>query len=1108
MIVTHKLGLSTKERSLLVFVWCLVFLASVSVRNGFAQSGQNVGTLFTPTNETPAFIDDNFKPVLTGPAATINRTLVQPDGKILVAGLFHSVNGTSVNGVARFHPNGTLDTTFNTKSGVSGTISALGLQSDGKIIIAGSFTSYSGQQVGNIARLNPDGSFDLTFNWSPIGSSAGAPGINNTIIAISVLPDNRILVGGNFTSYNGSTVSRLMRLTINGDLDTAFSVGTGPNSTVNVIKQLPDGKILIGGDFSTYNGNASARLAGLNSDGSYDSSFSIGTGANSTVRTFAVQPDGKIIVGGNFSTLNGVARNGIARLNSDGTNDATFTVSGTGAKLGSIALQSDGKLIVGGTFTAIAGTTQQSIARLNADGTFDSTFSAGTGLSASGSINELTLQSDGKVVFVGAFTSYNGTARSGIARANTDGTLEAGLNPTAAQVGVLFTAVRQPDGKILLGGTFSSVNGTPRANIARVNADGTLDTSFDPGTGANNTVQSIGVQPNGRIIISGGFASVNGNASKGIARLNADGSFDTSFVVGTGLNFGQVDSYAFQSDGKILIGGTFTTYNSVAANSFARLNADGSLDTSFAVGTAANGEVRRIIVQPDGKILIAGYFITFNGNSRSRIARLNPDGTDDATFNAGTGPDNRVYDMIQHNDGRIVIVGMFAAVNGTARKGAARLNADGSLDSSFDPGVGFVENVMAIAALPDGKYMVGGIFTTASGLPRNRLARLRADGSLDPKFLSGLGPSGATSPQIRFIVPNNGKFLVGGTFEIFNTSARSALVQMSNASKVPCDFDGDGITDYAIARQYGGIGRWTWWIRYSSKGEVFSFDFGIFGVDALQPGDFDGDGRTDVAVWRTRAATGSPNAYWINFSTTNTVKNIPFGLDGDRPVLEDYDGDGKDDMALYRAPATTVGQGVWYYLGSFNNPNNNLSAVPWGMRFGSVSADQTDEIYPGDFNGDGRADFRVQRMLDTSRTVGDTPAAFYTLLSTGEISYDYMGWASDRTIPGDYDGDGKTDLAISRGFNRSPSITTWYIRYTGGSPDAAIQWGAGTLDNFVQGDYDGDGITDIAVYRRANENVYYILRSSDQTMMTFQFGTADPDGGPASDVPIATFNNR
>jgi hypothetical protein len=397
---------------------------------------------------------------------------------------------------------------------------------------------------------------------------------------------------------------------------------------------------------------------------------------------------------------------------------------------------------------------------------------------------------------------------------------------------------------------------------------------------------------------------------------------------------------------------------------------------------------------------------------------------------------------------------------------------------------------------------------TALGLPRNRIVRLRSNGSLDPKFVSGLGPAGQAA-ALRFILPHNGKYVIGGTFDTFNTSARTSIVSISNTTKAPADFDGDGKTDWSIARHNGGLGPWTYWINFNDDSDAFvTFEFGIFTVDSLQPGDYDGDGMTDIAVWRGVPTASAPTGYWIMLSSTNSVKFVPFGLNGDRALVEDYDGDGKDDMSVWRQPGpTTIGQATWFYRGSFNNPNGNVTYVPFGMRYGD-QADQVDKPVPGDFDGDGKADFRVRRRADTSVVTLSTPAISYTLTATGNLAIDYFGWAGDRSIPGDYDGDGKTDEAIARGFNSAPSTTTWYIRYASGIPDAQFQWGAGALDQFAQGDYDGDGITDPTVYRRAGENNFYVLRSSDQMMQVFHWGKGDEPCGPACDVAVAVYNNR
>src|SRR6185503_18710842 len=172
----------------------------------------------------------------------------------------------------------------------------------------------------------------------------------------------------------------------------------------------------------------------------------------------------------------------------------------------------------------------------------------------------------------------------------------------------------QPDGKIVIGGQFTAVNGTSRNYIARLNADGTLDNSFNSGSGPDNAIVSLALQPDGKLLIGGFFSSVNGIPRNRIARLNTNGSLDTSFDAGSVAAGTSVRSIALQSDGKVLIGGEF-------AKAIARLNVDGSLDTSFNPGTGANNQVRSIAVQSDGKVLIGGHFTFINGAARNYIAR-------------------------------------------------------------------------------------------------------------------------------------------------------------------------------------------------------------------------------------------------------------------------------------------------------------------------------------------------------------------------------------------------------------------------------------------------------------------------------------------------------
>ncbi|MDQ7826993.1 MAG: delta-60 repeat domain-containing protein [Candidatus Eremiobacteraeota bacterium] len=355
----------------------------------------------------------------------------------------------------------------------------------------------------------------------------------------------KILIGGNFNIYNATTRNFCAQVNPDGSLDTSFNPGTGSDTAIEALAVQSDGKIIIGGQFSTVNGVSRNRIARLNPDGTLDTSFDPGTGFSSTVWALAVQSDGKIVVGGNFVTYNGFPCNHIARLNTDGSRDTSFTpISGANNVVYTVALQSDGKIVIGGFFSDYDGTACWRIARVKTDGTLDTSFTSNPG--ADSLVNSLVVQSDGKIVIGGGFSNYDGVARQRVARANSDGTIDTAFNSSSgASFNVEMLAV-QSDGKVFICGQFTSYGGTPRNYIARVNADGSLDTSFNPGTGANVPVLSMALQSDGKILIGGQFASYNGTLRNYIARVNADGSLDTSFNPGTGTN-GNVTAIILQA---------------------------------------------------------------------------------------------------------------------------------------------------------------------------------------------------------------------------------------------------------------------------------------------------------------------------------------------------------------------------------------------------------------------------------------------------------------------------------------------------------------------------------------------------------------------------------
>ena len=340
-----------------------------------------------------------------------------------------------------------LSVTNNFGNGFNGTVSSIAVQSDGKILVGGAFTGYSGTTANYIIRLFSDGSIDNTFNTGT--------GFNNLVFSIAIQSDDKILVGGAFTDYNGTTANNIIRLNTNGSIDNTFNTGTGFNGVLYSIVIQSDDKILVGGQFADYNGTTANYIIRLNSNGSVDNTFNTGTGFDDEVRSIAIQSDDKILVGGQFTDYNGTTANNIIRLNTDGSVDNTFNY-GTGFDnlVYSIAIQSDGKILVGGEFTVYNGTGTNNIIRLNTDGSVDNTFNTGTGFD--GTVLSIAIQSDGKILVGGQFTDYNGTGVNYIIRLSTDGSVDYDINYGTDFNSEVRSIAIQSDGNIMVGGAFTN----------------------------------------------------------------------------------------------------------------------------------------------------------------------------------------------------------------------------------------------------------------------------------------------------------------------------------------------------------------------------------------------------------------------------------------------------------------------------------------------------------------------------------------------------------------------------------------------------------------------------------------------------------------------------
>ncbi len=642
----------------------------------------------------------------------------------------------------------------------------------------------------------------------------------------------------------------------------------------------------------------------------------------------------------------------------------------------------------------------------------------------------------------------------------------------------------QSDGKYVLSAFDFSLSSNPDFLIARINLNGSLDTSFggdgriyqdipttfDP----TNVAEAVALQPDGKILV-GGFGPGIDRNTFAITRHLPDGSLDLSFD-GDGIvttAFGNADPQILdlmvQSDGKIIALG-HTTLNigqtGERGMTLARYNTDGSLDTTFdgdgkIITNALGGQIAEGAIQPDGKIVVAGRGFV-SGTMNIAVVRFNTDGSFDTSFDSDgvvnqllpTFTSSEAIALELQPDGKILIIG--TRLTSSSNSTLFRYNPDGSLDTTFGGGDGiapvynvFDESVSAItlAVQPNGRILVGGTANSTTWA----VARFNQDGSVDSSFgLKGLSKAsfgGVVERIDSMAIQGNKLITVGGVRYNPNPPLTDvALVRYILNNKISSDFDGDGKSDISVFRPSEGV----WYLDRSSEGFA-AVRFGL-ATDKIAQADFDGDGKSEVAVFRDGVW------YWLN-SSTGSFRSMQFGQAGDLVVPADYTGDGQAELAVFR-------DGYWY---TFDLTVNQYQVTQFGI---------TNDIpVPADFDGDGKIDFAVYRN-----------GTWYWLGSTVGFKSVTFGNASDKPTVGDYDGDTKADPAVYRD-------GVWYLL---GSTQgmSSVQFGI-TGDIPVPADFDGDGKTDISVFRNGN---WYSLRSQ-QGFHFEQFGTVNDTPTPAAFLP-------
>ncbi len=626
---------------------------------------------------------------------------------------------------------------------------------------------------------------DETFDT---GVSYFQSGFNQNVYSVIPLVDGDLLVGGEFTAYDGRDLNRIARLNQDGSLDEDFlSLMPGFDSPVYRIVSYGD-KFIVAGDFNSYFNNQDSYsdlrgIARLNSDLTLDETFSFRLeGGGVSHQSLNVQSDGKILLNAYFETYDQESINcsGIFRLDLDGSLDESFE-NCNGLEGGNILVQGDDKFF----------SSRSHLTRLNSDGSLDESYNSGS----SSDIRVLHQYDDGKILISKVSEHYtiqgdDPVLTGNLLRLNSDGTIDEGfdtlssLPPSFDYCTQILSLVVLDNGKIIVTGClhYPDMN----RNMIRLNPDGSLDESFFPDADLalseaiisanflpsgdiflvgyftppikyvvtidqNGQIQklfgkqvgfdrysnhpeiiSVAKDSQGKYLVIGYFNSYKGVSVGNIVRLNQDGSLDESFVTGTGFN---EPPYKVEIDpnGKIIVVGRFSEYNGTLVGNIVRINPDGSLDNSFDNDNSLNGFINEFLFLPDGKIMIAGDLYEYGGISVGRIARLNPDWTVDETFNADVN--NAVLSYQVLSDGKIIVVGVFDRVSNIPYNKIARLNPDGSLDATFDPGLGvYSGEPYKIKSLSDGNFLIFGQINEYGRDQVGSIIRLFPDGSLDKSF--------------------------------------------------------------------------------------------------------------------------------------------------------------------------------------------------------------------------------------------------------------------------------------------------------------------------------------------------------------------------------------
>lgn len=713
-------------------------------------------TLLTPARGQA--IDPSFQPAEIFRSAMVSSIVPYADGRVLVLGDFSYANAQPAEHLVRYNFDGSVDYQFAARTPSFGSVTlpqyrSLRLMPDERILIVrpGQF-QLDGRPFTDLAMLLPSGRIDSSF--VPAGV-AGA-----LLNCVAVQPDGKILLGGEFTRYGGS-YNYLVRLLPNGRIDTSFQPLGSDVPTALAVQS--DGKIVVGSPVSGFIGGPQrGGLWRLLPNGQLDPTF---PRQLLSTEQLLVQPDDKILVGGwPYNSTGPVGL--VYRLLPSGAADPSFTPpvvpqhsvsSSYGYGSGQLQLQPDGNITVVARYR---GSTNCRVVRLQPNGAVSNTLAVQ--VPEDTHIYTAAALADNRLWLGGSFNVCNGRPGSVAAFAPSGHQLPA---PRLLKPGEVNSVLVQANGQILVGGSFSEVNSVPAGNVARLYANGTVDTAFTRRSATDGPVRSVAELPGGKIAVGGSFKAV-GLAMLPrplVAVLQANGQPDAGFQV-SGMGLEREVRTVRPYQGNLMIGGDFDLRPNYYAYKLVVLSGTGSPVPT--APTLSDGFVSHLLEHRTAGMLVLGSF----GSSPAVSVMPLPLSSAFTPLGVTVGPINHGIEL---PDGRLLVGGNVLLPGASLRSAVLRLQANGTVDNSFSAALYAGAQVLAVAQQPNGRILAG-IGASPTG---PYLQGLQPNGQADAAFNgAGSGPDG----EVRCLLTQpDGAVLVGGAFQHYNGAAHFGLLRLA-----------------------------------------------------------------------------------------------------------------------------------------------------------------------------------------------------------------------------------------------------------------------------------------------------------------------------------------